>query len=198
VPTHTRAHRQRIVLMPLSELLKRRSPENAKEHDIDLIRESIREHGLVDLPGIDDTSGKIARGHGRAEALEAMRTEDEPPPLEVKLRKGEWLVPVMVGVKFKDKRQLFKYQLVDNKATERGGWNHGKVGKVLHFIGEKNLIGTGIDPGDMVRFVKGSKATMPDIHETYAIIVECKGEKQQATLLKRFQAMGLTVRALVS
>lgn len=184
--------------MTLTELLKRRSPENAKEHDIDLIVESIHEHGLVDLPGLDDTSGRIARGHGRAEALKRMKDEEEPPPPEVKIRGSEWLVPVMVGIKFRDKRQLLKYQLVDNKATERGGWNHGKVGKVLHFIGEKNLIGTGIDPGDMVRFVKGSKATMPDIHETYAIIVECKGERQQAKLLKRFQAMGLTVRALVS
>jgi hypothetical protein len=189
----------RIEEMSLTDLHARRLPGNAKRHDLEVIGESFEEHGMVDLPGIDETTGLMFRGHGRLEKLEKMKADGEKPPARVKMIDGDWVIPVVRGYKFKDREAVERYALVDNRATELGGWDNTILSKQLAKFGEDNLIGTGFDSSDLVRFMKSdSGPKIPDMKASYTILVECRHEREQTKLIKRFQGLGLKVRALIS
>lgn len=189
----------RLDRMSLTDLHKRRLPGNAKKHDLDFIGESFGVHGMVDLPGIDETTGLMFRGHGRVDKLERMKAAGEKPPARVLVKDGDWFVPVVRGYQFVDREAVEKYALADNRGVELGGWSSDLLAKQLAKLGEENLIGTGFDGSDLVRFLKGNDGPpIPDMRASYTILVECRNEREQTRLIKRFQSMALKVRALVS
>lgn len=184
----------RFVLMALGELMKRRWPKNAKRHDMEFLGEAFAENGMAEFPTIDEGTGKIVAGNGRVEKLAEMKANGEDPPERIQVRGKEWFVPTVRGMRL---RKPGKHVLASNKGVELGGWDPTLTKEALREW-EGDLRGTGFDDSDFVSFMKGAGDVTPDLHATYSIIVECKGERQQTSLLRRFQGMGLTVKAIVT
>lgn len=144
----------RIERVALRDL--RRWPSNPKRHELLTIERSIGRFGFVTPPMIDERTGRLVAGHGRVEALEAMRASGAAPPARVTVRKrdGEWMVPVLRGVEFDSEDDARAYLLADNRLTELGGWDDaalaafvreaaGRAGDVGEF-----LAGTGMEYGN--------------------------------------------------
>lgn len=96
----------RIEYMALSELRKRRHPDNPKDHDLGELDRSFDEFGFTSPPAIDERSGLIPFGHGREEALTARRQQGRPAPLRIQDRGDDWYVPVIRGQEFETEAQL--------------------------------------------------------------------------------------------
>lgn len=131
-----------IKYLPLSEIEK--WPRNPKKHDLPTIKDSIRRFGFVELPVRDEKSGRLVAGHGRQEALSEMHAQGEEPPANVRVREdGEWLVPILCGISFKDDREAEAYIIASNRLTERGGWDEALVQQIIETPGF-DALGTGL------------------------------------------------------
>lgn len=135
----------RIEYMDLEAL--RGHPRNPKLHDVELIDASMRRWGYVAPPLIDERTGLLAAGHGRLETLAKRREAKQSAPDRIKVGpKGEWLVPVIRGISFKDDHELVAYLVADNRATEAGGWDDDKLSAALQEAAASGgLVGTGFD-----------------------------------------------------
>ena len=139
---------ERIEYMPLSKLV--RAPRNPKDHDLGAIHNSISRFNFVAPLIIDETSGKLVAGHGRLDALQAMKAQGQPVPERITVEDGEWLVPVVRGVAFADPQEAEAYLVADNRTTELGGWDESMLAEVLSDLAaEDALDGTGFDGEDL-------------------------------------------------
>jgi hypothetical protein len=109
-----------IDYLPLDEV--RLAPRNPKGHDAAGIRGMIAHHGFVELPAIDERTGRLVAGHGRHEQLTAMWEAGEDPPdgIEV-LPDGRWAMPVLRGWSSRSDPDAEAYLLGSNKIGEKGG-----------------------------------------------------------------------------
>lgn len=116
----------KVQYTPLDEI--QRWPRNPKDHDLDMIKASLRRHGYVDPIVRDATSGRIVAGHGREEALSQMHAAGEPAPKRVKvLEDGRWAVPVLGGVSWKSEQEAEAFLVASNRLVELGGWDAEKL-----------------------------------------------------------------------
>lgn len=137
MPRHSKV---RIEYMKLGEL--RPWDRNPKRHDIDSLMASFRRFGFVTPPLVDEGCEQIVAGHGRAEALGRMRDNGEEAPTRItKDKNGEWLVPVLRGVRFRNKQEAEAYLLADNRLVELGGWDDGLLAEVLNDLDDITAIG---------------------------------------------------------
>lgn len=51
---------------------------NPKDHDLGELMTSIERFGFVDAVVLDERSGRLVAGHGRVEALQAMKKDGKP------------------------------------------------------------------------------------------------------------------------
>lgn len=150
-----------IKYMPLSEV--RAAPRNAKDHDIGAIIISYREFGFVTPGVVNEKTGSLLAGHGRAEALLEMKATDEAPPKRIRVRKAdsEWLVPFIRGIEFEDDAQAEAFVIADNKLTELGGWNWAVLPDMLKDLqGQDLLTPTGFDEDELDSIMK--RTSPPD------------------------------------
>ena len=120
----------KIEYVPLGELMK--WPGNPKEHDLEGLGESLERHGFVDPMILDEGTGKIVAGHGRREKLLAWRDAGKPPPDRVKRRRdGEWLVPVLRGIRFPNEHEAEAYLMGNNQLVIRGGHDVVRLAEML-------------------------------------------------------------------
>ena len=101
----------RFELRPIAELIP--YANNAKTHppeQIEALRRSLREFGFVS-PVVIDEAGNVIAGHGRLLAAQA---------------EGETVAPCVLVEHLSDKERQ-AYILADNKLSEMGGWDEGKV-----------------------------------------------------------------------
>lgn len=108
---------------PLGEVQK--WPRNAKEHDLVNLDASFGRFGQVAPPLIDERTGKLVAGHGRVDTLAQRKRDGKDPPRRIKVREsdGEWLIPIVRGIAFKNDREAEAYLVADNRHVELGGWN---------------------------------------------------------------------------
>lgn len=139
-----------IEYVDLDEL--RRWSGNPKDHDIDLIEESMDVNGYVMPLLLDEGTRTVAAGHGRLEALERKRGRGDAPPDGIRVKEGKWSVPVIRGVRLKEPG---KYLLADNRIVELGSWNNEKLVRLLagYKDTETKLQGTGFTGRDFAHFV---------------------------------------------
>lgn len=140
----------RIERVPLDSIEE--SPTNPKNHDEAGIAESIEEHGLAELPMIDDRTGWLEAGHGRIRHLRARKQAGEPPPDGVEaLEDGTWLVPVIRGWASRDAHQAARYLVASNQLTISGGWHQDQLAEMLAELQreEPGLLGTGYAVPDL-------------------------------------------------
>lgn len=109
-----------IVYTPLDEIAAH--PRNPKDHDIGAISQSIGRFGYIAPVIIDERTQLLVAGHGRLDALRAMRGQGQKPPEGVQVdAEGNWRVPVIRGVKFRSDEEVAAYLIADNRLTVGGG-----------------------------------------------------------------------------
>jgi DNA modification methylase len=142
-----KAERLRIDYLPLTDLLTRKSPDNAKLHDLIQMAYSFGKFGFVAPAGIDETTGLLLWGHGRLDELYELKESGAKPPGRIEIEGDEWLVPTVRGIRLGKKLGPL-YRMADNAIGE-GLWDKDKLAQtIIAAVGDQleELQGTGIEP----------------------------------------------------
>jgi hypothetical protein len=144
----------RIEYMALTDLAKRMWSDNPKDHDLGVLHGSFEDYGYVDPILINEASGELLKGHGRVQTAMQRKAAGDPPPERVRVRDGEWYLPVVRGISM-DPDTGHKYAIMDNRSTELGGWQEQKLGEVLaQMAAEGEVESTGFDEDDVDRILQ--------------------------------------------
>lgn len=123
----------------LDEVL--RAPRNPKSHNAQIISASMSRFGVVELPTVDERTGRLVAGHGRLDEWERARTAGEDPPDGISVADdGGWRVPVNRGWKSRSDADAEAYLVVSNRSTELGGWDDAALADVLNDLREADLL----------------------------------------------------------
>ena len=177
----------RIAMMRLEEITE--ADVNVKDHDIGAIHESMNRFGFTSPLLMNEATQKLVAGHGRVETLKQKKQFNEPRPNHIDVAEdGEWLVPVIRGVYFKDEDEAQAYLLADNRLVELGGWNTDALLEELKKLSEtaEGLAGTGFDDADLASLSQdldklneeGTDSLLPVGAPKYEIVFD--DESQQA------------------
>lgn len=165
----------RIEYMTLEEL--EGWPRNPKRHDIKKISGSMREFGYVDPIIIDEKTKKIVAGHGRLDSLKVLRGQGKEPPERIKVKDGQWSVPVLRGVSFKSEKDAERFLIADNRSAE-GGWDNRVLVDILSDYVEEDealLTAIGFETKDYDKLVAELEKEPPPLNlaqEPPRILVE--------------------------
>ena len=158
------AKRQQLALelKALSKL--REDPDNARDHDPEELARAFKRFGFNDPIEIDSVDGMIAAGHGRKQTLEMMKASGEEPPDNIlQDESGEWLVPCVIGIRSKSKKEARAYRIANNKQGEHGGWKDGALAAVLVSLKEEGgLEGTGFTDRELRQITGRLNPPSPD------------------------------------
>lgn len=114
---------------PISELLHH--PENARTHDVQTIADSLQAHGQI-VPLLRQAStGYVIKGNGTMDAAASIA----------------W-THLMVVTLDVDDDQARRILLIDNRASDKGGYEEDSLTALLQALGD-DLTGTGYDDGDL-------------------------------------------------
>jgi DNA modification methylase len=136
--------------IPLDEL--KSHPQNPKDHDLGAIIQSIERAGFVDPAVLDERTGYLLKGHGRRDALKAMRQEGRKLPGRVRPGpNGTWLMMTLRGYRSANDQDAAAYVLADNRTTLLGGFHEEKLAAMLTSLAREKdgLLGTGYDGDDV-------------------------------------------------
>lgn len=134
-----------LELVPLDELEKRHALRNPRLHDKQGLRASISRHGFVEVPTIDERTGRLVAGHGRLSDIADRRDAGEDPPDGVEMADdGTWLVPVLRGWASNSNADAEAYVVTSNRVGE-GCWDDDMLASMLadYKSDPEWLIGTG-------------------------------------------------------
>lgn len=141
----------RIKYRTLFDLEHMRHPANPKDHDIGALIVSIERFGFTLPILLSDPGGHIVAGHGRVQALGAMKRNGYPVPAGIRLAaSGEWQAPTITQA-FKSDADEKAYLIADNRLVELGGWNRADLIAALADLAAipSGLNGTGYDADDL-------------------------------------------------
>src|SRR5437870_5168470 len=143
-----------IEYWPLGKLQKH--PRNPKNHRLDEIHKSMDRFGYTSPILIDERSGQVCAGHGRIDTLMERFAKDPALPLLHNVRQnGEWLVPVIRRLSFKNEGELEAYLIADNRLTEVGGWDNQKLIEILNAqLAAGVLEGTGFTSATLEKLLR--------------------------------------------
>lgn len=194
----------RIGLRPVDSLVP--YARNAKKHSDAHVREiaaSILEFGWTS-PILADEA--IRAGHGRQKAAQLLYKQGH----KIRLPNGQELpagtVPVIDCTGWSE-AQKRAYVLADNKITENAEWDDDLLKIELGDLksADFKLSVTGFDDAELAKLLAEEEGDdAPDTGEqlgsdlTFQVLVGCTDEAHQRTMLERFEAEGLTCRALIS
>lgn len=148
-----------LEMTPLS--LLRTAERNPKRHSNE-IGTSIGRFGYVEPIILDERTGRIVAGHGRREALIAMRERGESPPAGILAEGGEWLVPVLRGWTSRSDAEAEAYLLASNKLTEAGGWDEDALAAVIRDLNQQNALeGVGFGDQEVADLLAAASAPPP-------------------------------------
>lgn len=152
-----------IVLKSLSDLPP--APRNVKAHDLGAIISSVERFGFADAVVVDGRTGRLVSGHGRVEALLAMKRDGRPAPEGVQVKGDEWLVPVQTGWASRDDAEAEAFLVAANRLVELGGWDEANLAAVLGDLAKSGALdGTGYDGEDvdeLLRLVAPASEAFP-------------------------------------
>ncbi|MFC8537956.1 ParB N-terminal domain-containing protein [Streptomyces sp. NPDC057249] len=119
-----------ISYIPLTDLPP--DPANPKKHEVERIIASVKDHGFIDTPVVDERTSLVIAGHGRREALIEMQVRGEPVPDGLLLDDdGGWLVPVTRGWASVSDRQAHAVLILLNRLPMAGGWDSRALAAIL-------------------------------------------------------------------
>ena len=152
-PKGTASRTTRLEWMPLGQL--QCAKRNPKQHSTE-IGTSIGRFGYVEPIVLDERTGRIVAGHGRREALLAMRMRGEVAPSGIRADGEEWLVPVLRGWASRSDAEAEAYLLASNKLTEAGGWDNQMLAELLKDLGEQDALdGVGFTDDELEALLGG-------------------------------------------
>ena len=138
------ADQLRVEYLPLS--LLKPAKRNPKKHQLQTVLESMGRFGYVAPMILDERTGRLVAGHGRLDSLRKAKGEGKEPPGRIRKSKGDWLVPVVRGVRFDSEREAEAYLLADNQTTMLGGWDDEGLKQILEELAaDSTLVGTGFE-----------------------------------------------------
>jgi len=114
---------------------------------------SFERFGYVAPMVLNESSGRLLAGHGRLDELKMLQADGKPPPEGIRVKDGEWLAPVVMGVRLG--AQAGKaYTIADNRMVELGGWDEPRLVDALISLSNGNLDGTGYDRDDVDQLIR--------------------------------------------
>ena len=136
--------------------------ENPKKHQLDMIVKSIVEFGFTVPVLVNSENDTLLAGHGRIEALRQMLASGGEIPKGVEAIAGDWVIPVVevaVPVELHE-----AYVVMDNRATEVGGWDGKKLISILERQAKLGLLETaGYDDSEFRKLLKSlDKQPVPE------------------------------------
>lgn len=141
----------RTVYEPIDE--QRPHPRNPKDHDLGAIIRSINRFGYVTPIVVDERTGLIVAGHGRVQALAAIKADGQDPPANVMTdEQGRWCIPIIRGISFNSDAELDAFLIADNQTSALGGWNEPELAALLQSLHEQDVAlmeVTGFDADDL-------------------------------------------------
>ena len=114
--------------VPLASIT--RHPRNARTHNLDIIKESLRTHGQFNPLIVQRSTKYVLAGNGRHEAMESIGWDE----CEV----------IFLDV---DDEQATKILLVDNRSSDTGDYRDEELVALLESV--TDLVGTGFDSFDL-------------------------------------------------
>ncbi|MFN1193264.1 ParB N-terminal domain-containing protein [[Kitasatospora] papulosa] len=138
-----------IAYVPLTDLTP--APRNPKRHELELLIDAIRMHGLVEVPVVDERTKCVLHGHGRREALIEMQARGMALPGGVVLDEDAgWLVPVLRGWFSKSDADAEALAIKLNRLPGEGGWDPREFAEVLEDLatGDPELFDSLAIPAD--------------------------------------------------
>lgn len=129
---------RRLEYVPLGSL--KPAQGNPKMHADQDIHASIGRFGYVEPMVLDERTGRLVAGHGRREALLAMRESKQKPPAGVQQRNEEWLVPVIRGWSSRSDDEASAYLIASNQLTILGGWDDEQLSNLLSELSSRSAI----------------------------------------------------------
>jgi len=115
--------------------------------------QSMDRFGYVAPMVLNESNGRLLAGHGRLDELKMLKADGKPPPEGVRVKDGEWLAPVVMGVRLG--AQAGKaYTIADNRMVELGGWDEPRLVDALISLSNGNLNGTGYDHDDVDQLIR--------------------------------------------
>lgn len=142
---------------------------NPKAHAGEEVQRSMGRFGYVEPIVIDERTMRLVAGHGRKEALLAMKKSGTNPPNGIRIDEdGRWLVPVMRGWRSNSDQEADAYLLASNRLTEVGGWHDGALGEILAELRDADALdGLGFDNEFVSKLLdgppKGGKTDPDDV-----------------------------------
>lgn len=160
---------------------------NARTHSeaqVAQIAASIKEFGFTN-PVLIDPDGTIIAGHGRVLAA---------------LKLGLDTVPCIV-LGHLTEAQRRAYVLADNRIALNSGWDADMLRLEAADLSRMgvDLAALGFGKTELAKMAAEPVDSAPKLGGlAYKVVVDCDDEAQQTELLDRFEAEGLTCRALIS
>lgn len=195
-----------IEYMALSDLLTRLDEANPKDHDLGALHTSMDKFGYVEIPVLNETTGKLIAGHGRIETLMQKKQAHMNAPERIEVRADDWYVPVQRGVAFKTDSEARAYLVASNRLTILGGWNESALAELLEGLRSEEealMHAAGYSDEDLEALLHDLGRTInADVSELqyqsrYAIIIDCSDENEQLRLLQKLTDEGIKCRALI-
>ena len=166
-----------IEYVPLEEIL--RAPRNPKTHNAQMIAQSMDRFGVVEVPALDERTGRLVAGHGRLDEWERARADSKTPPEGVKTASnGRWLVPVSRGWASRDDAEAEAYLITSNTSVISGGWDDRVLNEVLTSIAQEDFSLaqlTGYPAAELDRLLEAAETSTdlpPEAFEPQASLAE--------------------------
>ena len=188
-----RVHSDGYEVVPLASL--ERYPGNAKQHDIDAIRESLRVNGFVGALTVQTSTRRLLAGNGTWEALGLEEFEEVP-----------------VVWRDCDDAEARRIVLAFNRVAERGSFDTGALALLLQDAAADagGLLGTGYIDSDLAGLLASNAAPsiggvnpddLPDgsgYREQFGIIVICEDEDHQREAYESLRDAGWNCRVVTT
>lgn len=127
-----------IRYVPVDEV--QAAERNPRTHDsLEQVIGSIARFGFVEGAVHDGRTDRIIAGHGRREALDAMRQagRDLPDGI-VELDDGRWAMPVQFGWSSRNDDEAEALLVALNRLVETGGWERGGLAELLDELRDRD------------------------------------------------------------
>jgi hypothetical protein len=151
-----------IEYIPLADV--KGNPKNAKEHDVDEIRASIKRFDFTSGVMLDERTGMLVAGHGRVEVLRTMERGNEEVPPGILVDPRGWLLPVQRGWSSKDDDEALAYTVADNRISEIGGWDEAKLAAIVGELQTANRLTAGVGISE-----KEAEKILADVKDKVAV-----------------------------
>jgi ParB-like chromosome segregation protein Spo0J len=171
-------------------------PANTNTHNprnIQAIIASLKEFGQVEPLVVQRGTGKVIGGNGRLEAMHQIgMTECDIVEID-----ADGVRATALGIalnrtaslsEFDDKAltEILRSLQSEDFPIEATGFTDQEIDELLEKLGKDKAGGDQPD------------APVEHISEKWIVVIECTGEQQQVELIARFQAEGLSVKAIVA